>query len=170
MLFRSLVVVHTITRTEAERDEPPSLKHLGWGRAWEYDSYCCLFPFWDKERINQTAVIKVGKYRDGTPDLYESAVGMNPATDDHNTAFAGSAITNGTTFFPTNTPTGYTYLEEYLFFMASPHTFVAKNTASDPTYVDIDLACYTLGFTNSPVTFTISNIDRKSTRLNSSHT
>lgn len=61
----ALVVVHPITRDAARQDEAPDLHHLGWGRAWEYDAHTCLFPFFKKARTDFSAVIKVGKFRDG---------------------------------------------------------------------------------------------------------
>jgi autotransporter-associated beta strand protein len=96
--------------------------------------------------------------RDGMPDAWETALGFNAAADDHNTAFASSGgVITGTTFFPANTPAGYTYLEEYLHFLAIPHAWAAKNTASAPSAIDIDLRKFTGGFADAPV-FTISNV------------
>ena len=95
---------------------------------------------------------------DGMPDHYEAALGWNPAAQDHNTALASSGgFLTGTTFMPAATPAGYTRLEEYLHFLAIPHGTVAKNTASDPTSVQVDLKKFTSGFSSSPV-FTVSNI------------
>ena len=93
--------------------------------------------------------------RDGMPDYWENALGFNPAVDDHNTVFSREAL--AASFFPAGTPAGYTYLEEYLHFLAVPHGVVAKNTAENPGYLDIDLRKFTSGFTANPV-FTVSNI------------
>lgn len=64
----ALVVVHPISR-EADPQEPPELRHLGWGRVWEYDSYFVLFPFFKSQRAENdfNAMIKIGKWRDGKP-------------------------------------------------------------------------------------------------------
>lgn len=96
--------------------------------------------------------------RDGMPDFWEIALGWNASTDDHNTVFPSSGgVITGTTFFPAGTPAGYTYLEEYLHFLAIPHASLAKNTAGAPTSITIDLRKFTSGFSNSPV-FTLANI------------
>jgi autotransporter-associated beta strand protein len=84
---------------------------------------------------------------DGMPDLYENALGWNPAVKDHNTALGG------TTFMPPGTPAGYTRLEEYLHFKAVPHLMLQKGTASPA----IDLSRYTSGFSNNP-TFTLASV------------
>ncbi|MEK7951484.1 autotransporter-associated beta strand repeat-containing protein [Luteolibacter soli] len=95
---------------------------------------------------------------DGMPDYYESALGWAPAVQDHNTGLPNSGgVLTGTTFMPAGTAAGYTRLEEYLHFLAIPHGTVAKNTASEPTSVQVDLKRFTSGFSASPV-FTVSNI------------
>lgn len=86
--------------------------------------------------------------KDGMPDAYESALGWNPATQDHNTPVTG------TTFFSAGYPAVYTRLEEYLHFKSMPHLMLAKGTVTVP---DIDLARYTGGFSNNPV-FVIANV------------
>jgi hypothetical protein len=83
---------------------------------------------------------------DGMPDFWENTLGWNPAVADHNELVAGS------TFFPQNTPAGYTRLEEYLHFLAIPHGVVAKGTA-----VRVDLRKFTSGFTESPA-FKIADV------------
>ncbi len=88
--------------------------------------------------------------RDGMPDAYETALGWNPAVQDHNTPVAGGS------YFPAGTPAGYTRLEEYLHFLAVPHATVARNTAAQPSSIAIDLSRYTAGFTNAPV-FSVAN-------------
>ncbi len=96
--------------------------------------------------------------RDGMPDYWETALGMNPAVQNHNTVFASSGgIITDPTFFPAGTPAGYTHLEEYLHFKAVPHASLLKNTAGSPSFIDIDLRRYTGGFTASPV-FTVANV------------
>ncbi|MEY4489112.1 MAG: hypothetical protein RIQ79_1620, partial [Verrucomicrobiota bacterium] len=107
--------------------------------------------------LNSTAA-PIDADRDGMPDFWETALGFNPALDDHNTAFTGSGgVITGTTFFPTSTPLGYTRLEEYLHFLAIPHASLAKNTAAAPSSLAIDLRKFTAGFANSPV-FTLSGV------------
>ncbi len=88
---------------------------------------------------------------DGMPDNWEMIVGTDPEVQDHNRVFAndGSVIT-ATTYFPANTPAGYTYLEEYLHFCAMPHAMIDKNTVSQPSSIRIDLSRYTRGFADSP--------------------
>ncbi len=95
---------------------------------------------------------------DGMPDFWETALGFGVTSDDHNTVFANNGtIITATTFFPANTPAGYTYLEEYLHFLAIPHGTIAKNTAADPSTLMVDLSRYTSGFTSAP-SFGISNV------------
>ncbi len=96
--------------------------------------------------------------KDGMPDIWENALGMNAALASHNTVFpsAGGFIT-GATFFPASTPAGYTHLEEYLHFKAQPHALLPKNTLASPSFVDVDLSRYTSGFTSSPA-FTLANV------------
>ncbi|MES2924931.1 MAG: fibronectin type III domain-containing protein [Verrucomicrobiota bacterium] len=91
---------------------------------------------------------------DGMPDDWEITLGWNSAVQDHNTALPSSGgIITGVTFFPANTPAGYTRLEEYLHFKASPHAFIPVNGT-----VDVDLRKYTGGFIKAPVVYTLSNV------------
>ncbi len=95
---------------------------------------------------------------DGMPDFYEVSLGWNPSAQDHNTALANiGGVLTSTTFMPPGTVAGYTRLEEYLHYLAIPHGTVAKNTAGDPTSVQVDFRKFTAGFSASPV-FTVSNI------------
>jgi autotransporter-associated beta strand protein len=96
---------------------------------------------------------------DGMPDFWESTLGWNVAGQDHNTAMpnAGGLVT-GLTFFPSNTPAGYTRLEEYLHFLAIPHATILRNTAGSPSSLSVDLRRYVSGFNKAPVTFTFSNV------------
>lgn len=95
--------------------------------------------------------------RDGMPDYYETALGWNPAAQDHNTALASSGgVLTGTTFMPAGTVAGYTRLEEYLHFKAIPHGTVARNVSGAPTSLAVNMAKFTPGFLTSPV-FTTSN-------------
>ena len=58
-----------------------------------------------------------------------------------------------------HTPAGYTLLEEYLHFRATPHAVLGKVQPDSPTAQDVDLRRYTRGFTNKPpVTYTVSNV------------
>ena len=113
--------------------------------------------------LNSTAA-PVDTDKDGMPDYYETALGWNPAAQDHNTALANSGgFVTGTTFLPPNTPAGagalekYTRLEEYLHFLAIPHGTLAKNVAGSPTSIAIDMRKFTSGFSSSP-TFAVANI------------
>ncbi len=97
--------------------------------------------------------------RDGMSDAFESALGWNVSVQDHNTALASSGgIITGTTFFPANTPAGYTRLEEYLHFLASPHATVSRNTTAEPSAITLDLSRYTLGFNTLSPTFTLAGV------------
>ncbi|MFY7816740.1 MAG: autotransporter-associated beta strand repeat-containing protein [Akkermansiaceae bacterium] len=96
--------------------------------------------------------------KDGMPDFYETALGWNPSTQDHNTELANSGgLVTGTNFFPSATPAGYTRLEEYLHYLSIPHGTVPRNIAGSPTHVQIDLSKFTAGFSDAPL-FTVSNI------------
>ena len=75
------------------------------------------------------------------PDDYETALGWAPATQDHN------VLLEADTLFM---PGGYTRLEEYLQFLAVPHTSITGS-------VTVDLREYTRGFTAAP-TFTVANV------------
>lgn len=105
-----------------------------------------------------SAAAPVDTDKDGMPDLWENALGMNATVQSHNTIFPSSGgFITGSTFFPANTPAGYTHLEEYLHFKAQPHALLPKNTEASPSFVDVDLSRYTSGFTSSPV-FTLANV------------
>jgi hypothetical protein len=79
--------------------------------------------------------------RDGMPDVYETALGWDPRTQDHNTPLAAATL-----FMPA----GYTRLEEYLQFCATPHAIITGS-------VTVDLRKYTSGFTASP-SFVVGNV------------
>ncbi|MES1210211.1 MAG: hypothetical protein ABUS79_30100, partial [Pseudomonadota bacterium] len=90
--------------------------------------------------------------RDGMPDYWEKAVGLDSATDDHNGRVPDCVFA----YVPANS--GYTWLEDYLQFLAIPHGVVAKRTASDggagDTHMDVDMARFTSGL-KAGATFTI---------------
>lgn len=96
--------------------------------------------------------------RDGIPDYWENAVGLNPLVASYNLPVptVGGLVAEPT-LFPAQTPAGYTYLEEYLHFKAIPHAAMEQNTAGRPTSLEIDLRRYTRGFSDSPV-YTIQNL------------
>jgi hypothetical protein len=95
---------------------------------------------------------------DGMPDQWESALGFNPSVANNNTVFANNGtIITVPTFFPANTPAGYTQLEEYLHFRTLPHAILAENTAAEPSILTVDLRRYTSGFSSSPI-FAVSAI------------
>lgn len=97
--------------------------------------------------------------RDGIPDYWETTLGSNPNLDDHTNQVSAGA------FLPAM-PVGYTLLEEYLHFRATPHALLERLLAGMPSSIDVDLRCYTSGFTNKPpVTYTISNISTGSVTL-----
>ena len=84
-----------------------------------------------------TAFNPVDSDQDGIPDYWELANGMstNAASDANNLG-----------------PDGYTRLEEYLNWLASPHAVVESNSS-----VNVDLWQYTTGFTNASPVYTVSN-------------
>lgn len=88
--------------------------------------------------------------QDGMPDYWESSLGSNVNSDDHNNPVPTDA------FLP-NKPMGYTLLEEYLYFKGIPHATVQRNTIDRPTSLDVDVRKYTHGFSSNPV-FTLSNV------------
>ena len=96
--------------------------------------------------------------RDGMPDYYEIALGWNPAVQDHNSVMANSGgLVTGYTYFPAATVAGYTRLEEYLHFLATPHGLLAKNIAGTPSSIQVDLRKFTKGFVKLPV-FSLTNV------------
>lgn len=78
--------------------------------------------------------------KDAMPDIWEKALGSDPAKADHN------SLVQGPSFFPKDSRQGYTRLEEYLHFLAIPHGMIAKDTP-----ITIDLRKFTSGFTENPV-------------------
>ena len=80
--------------------------------------------------------------RDGMADDLEAAKALNP----------NSSADGGVT-----AASGYTNLEDYLNWLALPHAFAAKNTASLPTSLDIDLRNYADGFP-AGATYTVSAV------------
>ncbi len=83
--------------------------------------------------------------KDGMPNIWEKTLGSDPVQDDHNAPVAADS------FFPQDSPTGYTRLEEYLHFLAIPHGIIAKDAP-----ITIDLRKFTSGFSKQP-TFTCEN-------------
>lgn len=97
--------------------------------------------------------------RDGMPDSWEATLGWNSSTQDHNAPLAASGgLVTGLTFFPPNTPAGYTRLEEYLHFLAMPHATISVAGKASSNSLRADLSRYTSGFSKAPVRFTFSNI------------
>ena len=95
--------------------------------------------------------------RDGMPDFWEQAVGLNTGSDDHNTQVTAGA------YLP-NTPAGYTALEEYLHWLALPHALGLRNQS-----IDMDLRKFTVGFTNRSPGFTVSAITNGSVTLSNGY-
>jgi len=79
--------------------------------------------------------------RDGMPDVWELATGSNTEMANHNDPVAAKA------FLPT-TPAGYTRLEEYLHFRATPHAYASSGASGQAVALEIDLRRYTRGFGN----------------------
>jgi len=83
---------------------------------------------------------------DGIPDIWKNAVGLNLYT---NQAMATA-------------PDGYTYIEDYINWLAGPHAFVQTNATV------INLWPYTLGFTNGGV-YTVFGASNGSVTITNSH-
>ena len=83
---------------------------------------------------------------DGIPDIWKNAVGLSLYT---NQAMATA-------------PDGFTYIEDYLNWLAAPHAFVQSNANV------IDLWPYTLGFTNGGV-YTVFGANNGSVTLTNGH-
>ncbi|HDS85591.1 MAG TPA: hypothetical protein ENN97_10410 [Phycisphaerales bacterium] len=81
---------------------------------------------------------------DGMPDYWELAMGLNPLVPDHNGDVTGN---------------GYTNLEDYLNWLAGPHTRVGSGAS-----VTVDLRRYTDGFGDGR-TFSVSSSERGSVVL-----
>ena len=85
-------------------------------------------------------------------------------------------IPNPTTIpteFPTNgfTSVGYTLLEEYLHFLATPHAVLPKSTAAKASSLEVDLRKYTYGFTlKPPVAYSLTNASNGTAKLRSDFT
>jgi len=108
---------------------------------------------------NGMGVLETGKVpldtdQDGMPDFWETALGSNVNKDDHHEILP---IHGKAHFFPVGTGEGYTRLEEYLHFLASPHGVIEESKPLRTVKLSIDLKKFTSGFQESPV-FTISNI------------
>lgn len=85
--------------------------------------------------------------RDGLPDFWETTIGSNPRSADHTNPVPAHAFT----------PTGYTLLEEYLHFRATPHGYMAGVKPKTPSALEVDLHRYTTGFTNvASVNYSVS--------------
>jgi len=96
--------------------------------------------------------------RDGMPDAYETALGWSADQADNNTPLAAAdRILAGTTFLPPASPAGYTRLEEYLHFLASPHAVARRDSSGKPAALEIDLSRYTHGFNALTPVFTVSS-------------
>ena len=83
---------------------------------------------------------------DGIPDIWKNAVGLNLYT---NQAMATA-------------PDGYTYIEDYINWLAAPHALVQTNATV------IDLWPYTLGFTNGGV-YTLFGANNGTVTITNSH-
>jgi pectate lyase len=86
--------------------------------------------------------------KDGMPDYWEKAVGLNSSQDDHN-----GLVPCVYAYVPGNV--GYTWLEDYLQWLAIPHGVVAKRTATTDTSLDVDMVRFTSGL-KAGATYTVS--------------
>lgn len=100
---------------------------------------------------------------DGMPDVWENAVGSNPHSDDH------GKFADVSSFLPTG-QAGYTLLEEYLNFRATPHAWLDKATQDSPTFIEVDLHRFTSGFTNqTPVRYFAGNATNGRVEIKDGH-
>ena len=83
---------------------------------------------------------------DGIPDIWKNAVGLN--------LFTNQAMATA--------PDGYTYIEDYINWLAGPHAFVQTSATV------MDLWPYTLGFTNGGV-YTVFDASNGSVTITNSH-
>ncbi len=75
---------------------------------------------------------------DGLPDFWEQATGSDPKRANHNDPVPANAFLSS----------GYTRLEEYLHFLATPHGYMTSAKPDAPSMLEVDLHRYTAGFTN----------------------
>lgn len=94
--------------------------------------------------VSGTAVTDTDQ--DALPDYWESALGFNTTAPDQNLPVPPGA------FIPA-TPAGYTLLDEYLHFLASPHAVLGMNASAE-----VDLGSYGTGFSVAPVAFNLVNV------------
>ena len=76
--------------------------------------------------------------RDGMPDFWEQATGSDWKLANHNDPAPANAFLSS----------GYTRLEEYLHFLATPHGYMTSAKPDAPSVLEVDLYRYTAGFTN----------------------
>jgi pectate lyase len=80
---------------------------------------------------------------DGLPDFWERTTGSDPGVADQIRLVRANS-------FAASIPAGYTRLDEYLHFLATPHGIIAPAPAGQPATLEIDLGRYTRGFVNQP--------------------
>jgi pectate lyase len=95
----------------------------------------------------ESATAPADSDRDGLPDFWETAIGSNPKLPDHNQPVGADAFV----------PAGFTRLEEYLHFRATPHGIIQRAPNSSGGALTVDLGRYTAGFTIPPVRFSVTN-------------
>ena len=82
--------------------------------------------------------------RDGMPDMWETAIGLDPNSADNNGDINGNSYTN---------------LEDYLNWLAAPHAKVVRNSS-----VDIDLRQFSSGF-NPGASYSLSDFNHGTAML-----
>lgn len=91
---------------------------------------------------------------DGMPDFWELTTGSSPTVANQNDPVTHDAFL----------PAGYTRLEEYLHFRATPHGQVTSATDDHPTRLQVDLHRYTGGFVNEP-RFEVADVSGGTARI-----
>lgn len=63
-----VIMIHVLTSDSGREARMPELRDLGWSRQTQYDPDIVLFPFFKTERTDDSAMVGVGKNRDGEAD------------------------------------------------------------------------------------------------------
>jgi replicative DNA helicase len=75
----SVIMIHVLTGDPGKEARMPELRDLGWSRQTQYDPDIVLFPFFKTDRTDNSAMVGVGKNREGEAD--GKGVTMNYVAD-----------------------------------------------------------------------------------------